>query len=89
MRLTIELDVSGGEEIPSSETVPKGRGEEHQPKVADTRQATLKHLLESAAEFVKRRAAELTATEISDPAWPSGTPAKPFGTVIVDAEIEE
>jgi len=89
MRLTIKLSVSGGEPIPSSETVPKGRGEEHQPKVADTRDATLKQTLERAAEFVERRAAELSTTEIQDPAWPSGTPAKPFGRVIVSTEIED
>jgi len=89
MRLTIELSVSGGEPIPSSETEPRGRGEEHKPKTADTRAVTLRSLLASAAEFVERKAAELSVTEVRDPAWPSGTPAKAFGDVAVSAEIED
>jgi len=89
MRVTIAVTLSGGEPIPSSEVKPRGHGQEHDPQTTDTRAATLRQTLERAVEFVERRAKELSGSEISDPAWPSGTPAKAFGTVWVSAEIED
>lgn len=89
MRLTIELKLDGGEPIPSSEIERQGRNDAHSPKTPDTRMATLRHVLEASASFAQRRAEELSATAIKDPAAPFNDPEKKFGTVKMSYSIAE
>lgn len=88
-RLTITLSLVGGEPIPSSESEQQGHNTVQAPKTADTRPDTLRQLLQSAQDFVERRAAELSITEIKDPGAPFRDPPKAFGTVTVTATIED
>lgn len=89
MKLTIELNLIGGEPIPSSEIGYEGRNEAHTPRTPDTRSATLRHALEAAVNYVERKAAELSVTHIKDPASPVNEPEKEFGQVTMKYEITE
>jgi hypothetical protein len=89
MKLTIELSLAGGEAIPSSEVTQDGHNTVHDPKTPDTRQATLRHMLEAAVAYVTRRAQELSQTEIKDLAWGFKAAPRPFGEVTVSAVIKE
>ena len=86
MRLIIKLELEGGEPVPSSEVEKSGRGEVHKPLETDTRQATLRQVLASAAEFVERRCAELSGSSI-DPVF-SGE-HRQFGHVVVSVDLKE
>jgi len=88
MRLIIDVSLDGGEAIPSSELEQEGRNLVHSPKTADTRQQTMRHMLEAAASYVERKAAELSQTEIKNP-YKFKEPAKAFGTVRVESAISE
>lgn len=89
MKLTIELKLTGGEPVASSEVARDDRNFVHAPQTADTRQATLRQALEAAVHYVTQRARELSEMEVTNAAASKKEKARMFGKVAVTHKIED